>query len=161
MIENKKCRISGEDFIITDKDLEFYDKISPVFGGKKYSIPSPTLCPDERARNRMMFRNFNNFYHRHSDLSKTAIISMYGSHTDTKVYATPEWWSDDWSAMDYGRTFDFEKSFTDNLRPLHQEVPRMALMNRESENCDYANLCWMSKDCYLVSGCVKNEDCLF
>jgi len=62
IIETKKCRISGEEFFVTDKDLEFYDKVSPVFAGKKYSIPSPTLCPDERMRRRMCFRNNRHIY---------------------------------------------------------------------------------------------------
>ena len=31
IVETKKCRLSGKEFIITDRDLEFYDKISPVF----------------------------------------------------------------------------------------------------------------------------------
>jgi hypothetical protein len=32
IIETKKCRISDQEFIVTDKDLEFYEKVSPVFG---------------------------------------------------------------------------------------------------------------------------------
>lgn len=31
IVETKKCRISGQEFMVTDKDMEFYDKISPVF----------------------------------------------------------------------------------------------------------------------------------
>ena len=31
IIETKKCRLSGEEFVVTDKDLEFYDRVSPVF----------------------------------------------------------------------------------------------------------------------------------
>ena len=62
IIERKICPISGEEFFVTDKDLEFYDKISPVFNGKKYSIPSPTLCPDERKRRRMCMRNDRHVY---------------------------------------------------------------------------------------------------
>jgi len=159
--QTKKCRISGKEFAITDKDLEFYDNISPVFGAKKYSIPSPSMCPDERTRSRMQFRNFHNLYHRHSDLSNTSIISMYGPHTDVRVYSIKEWWWDDWDPHMYGQNFSFEKTLLENLSPLHKDVPRMAIMNRESENCDYANLCWLSKNCYLVSWCLRNEECLF
>ena len=57
IVETKKCRLSGCEFFVTDKDLEFYDKISPVFAGKKYVLPSPTLCPDERIRRRLAWRN--------------------------------------------------------------------------------------------------------
>ncbi len=31
IVETKKCRLSGRDFFITDKDLEFYAKVSPIF----------------------------------------------------------------------------------------------------------------------------------
>jgi hypothetical protein len=69
IVETKKCRISGQNFFVTDKDLEFYDKISPIFSGKKYSILSPTLCPDERLRRRMMYRNEITLYKRICDLT--------------------------------------------------------------------------------------------
>lgn len=31
IIETKKCRISGEEFVITEKDRDFYEMLSPVF----------------------------------------------------------------------------------------------------------------------------------
>ncbi len=31
IIETRKCRISGEEFVITEKDRDFYDMLSPVF----------------------------------------------------------------------------------------------------------------------------------
>jgi hypothetical protein len=31
IIETKTCRHCGTSFDITDKDLEFYEKVSPVF----------------------------------------------------------------------------------------------------------------------------------
>jgi hypothetical protein len=31
IVETKKCKLCSVDFDITDKDLEFYDKISPIF----------------------------------------------------------------------------------------------------------------------------------
>ena len=77
IVETKKCRLSGQEFFVTDKDLEFYDKVSPIFAGTKYSIPSPTLCPDERLRRRMMYRNEITLYKRTCDLTGKAIISLY------------------------------------------------------------------------------------
>jgi len=35
---NKICKQCGCGFEIIDDDLSFYDKISPVFNGVKYSI---------------------------------------------------------------------------------------------------------------------------
>jgi hypothetical protein len=31
IIEKRKCSISGEEFVITEKDRDFYDMLSPVF----------------------------------------------------------------------------------------------------------------------------------
>jgi hypothetical protein len=62
IIETKKCRLSGYSFVVTDKDIELYEKLSPIFQGKKYIIPSPTLCPEERLRRKMCFRNERTLY---------------------------------------------------------------------------------------------------
>jgi hypothetical protein len=96
IIETKKCRISGQEFFVTDKDLKFYDKISPVFAGQKYLIPSPTLCPDERMRRRLSQRNERNFYHRKCDFSGKKFISMYDSSSPYTVYEPKSWYSDEW-----------------------------------------------------------------
>lgn len=62
IIETKKCRLSGQNFVVTDKDIELYEKLSPTFQGKKYIISSPTLCPEERLRRKMSFRNERTLY---------------------------------------------------------------------------------------------------
>ncbi len=62
IIEKRKCRISGQDFVITEKESELYDQLSPVIGGIKCSLPYPTLCPNERQIRRMMWRNYDHFY---------------------------------------------------------------------------------------------------
>ena len=111
IIETKTCLLSGKDFVITDRDLEFYDKISPVFAGQQYLIPSPTLCPDEKQRRRLAFRNERKLYKRKCDKSGKEIVSIYSSDTSSVVYDQKVWWSDDWSPLDYGKTFDFERSF--------------------------------------------------
>jgi len=113
IIETKKCRISGKDFFVTNRDLEFYEKISPVFAGKKYLIPSPTLCPDERQRRRLSFRNERKFYHRKCDKTGNQMISIYSPDKPFTIYDQKIWWGDDWSPNEYGLDFDFNKNFFD------------------------------------------------
>ena len=36
-VETKKCKQCNISFDITDKDLEFYEKVSPIFEWKKKS----------------------------------------------------------------------------------------------------------------------------
>ncbi|MDR0606984.1 MAG: hypothetical protein LBG52_01220 [Candidatus Peribacteria bacterium] len=69
IVEWKTCKVSGQPFPIYQSDVDFYDKISPTFNGKKYQIPTPTLCPEERQRRRPIFRNERKLYKGKSALS--------------------------------------------------------------------------------------------
>jgi hypothetical protein len=58
----KNCKQCQRTFEVTEDDLKFYDKVSPIFppsvgagGGKKYQIPPPTLCPEFRMKLQMSF----------------------------------------------------------------------------------------------------------
>ncbi len=145
----KSCRQCATKFEITDDDLKFYDKISPIFSGKKYLVPPPTLCPECRSRRRLAFRNERKLYHRKSDFSGKEFISIYSNDKPYKVYDTEEWWSDKWDALEYGRDFDFSKTFFEQLRALWQEVPMIGLNVIGNEDCGYVSYCGYSKHCYL------------
>ncbi|MEI7477826.1 MAG: hypothetical protein WCJ81_04935 [bacterium] len=67
IIERRTCAVSGAEFPIYQSDVLFYDKISPTFNGTKYQIPYPTLCPEERQRRRLLFRNERKLYKRKCD----------------------------------------------------------------------------------------------
>lgn len=149
IVETKKCRISGKEFMITDKDLEFYDKISPNFGEKKYSIPTPTLCPIERQRRRLAFRNERKFYHRKCNKTGNQMISIYSPDKPYLVYDQKVWWSDDWSPMDYGMKFDFEKGFFDQFHELQLHVPRVNVFAKNCENSEFTNHTDHIKNSYL------------
>jgi hypothetical protein len=69
IIETKVCKQCSLNFDITNKDKEFYNKISPIFNDKKYLIPFPTLCPFCRDQRRLSFRNERFLYKRNSDFS--------------------------------------------------------------------------------------------
>ena len=69
IVETKICKQCSSKFNITDKDLEFYDKISPKFNGEIFQIPTPTLCPDCRNQRRLNFRNEAKLYRRKSNIS--------------------------------------------------------------------------------------------
>jgi len=69
IIETKTCKHCFANFEITDKDVEFYEKISPIFQDRKYSIPTPKLCPDCRQQRRLSFRNETKLYKRNCSLT--------------------------------------------------------------------------------------------
>ncbi len=157
-IQTKKCKHCNSAFEITDKDLEFYNKISPIFDWKKYQIPTPTLCPDCRQQRRLSFRNERNLYRRDCDATGKTIISMYSPDKKVKVYSQEEWWSDNWDSLDYWIDFDFSKWFFEQFWKLFRKVPMLSLSISSSDNCSYNNLLWESKNCYYTFASWYIED---
>ena len=148
----KTCTVSGKKFKITDDDLKFYEKMG---------VPAPTLCPEERQRRRISFRNFTQLYRRKCDATGKDIISMYHTKQPFPVYENEYWWSDSWDGKQYAQDIDFKKPFFQQYDELAKKVPRFSTFNLQAENSKYSNFSWMSKNCYLVFGCVRDEDCLY
>ncbi|MDD5623191.1 MAG: hypothetical protein PHI23_00585 [Candidatus Peribacteraceae bacterium] len=155
------CTQCSSAFDITQDDLAFYDKVSPVFNGKKELIPPPTLCPDCRQQRRLAFRNAHVLYKRKCDLTGQMIVSTASPDKPYKVYNHDGWWSDVWDPMMYGRPFDPARSFFDQLHELQCTVPRLALGNWNSENSDYVAIGADNRNCYMASPCFRSEDCYF
>lgn len=161
LVETKVCKHCGIDFPITDTDMEFYEKVSPTFGGKKYSIPTPTLCPDCRQQRRLSFRNERKLYKRMCDATGKGIISMHHPEKRIKVYDYDFWWSDKWNPLEYGRDFDFSKSFFEHFAELMKEVPWINMSRMESENSDYCNQAGNLSNCYLCFNVDFSQDCFY
>jgi len=152
IVERKTCAVSGTEFAVFQSDLDFYNKISPSFDGQKFPIPTPTLCPEERQRRRLMFRNERKLYKRSCDASGETIISIYSPDKSYKVYKQGFWWSDQRDPMDYGRDFDFNRTFTEQFEELMLQVPRWWLINTSTViNSPYTNFTDSSKDVYMCS----------
>lgn len=148
----RKCKIRGEEFVITQWEQEFL---------KKFDVPLPTLCPEERLRRRLAYRNERKIYKDTCDLTGKSIISLYSPDKPYKVYSQEAWWSDDFDAKEYGRDFDFNRPFFNQFHELQLEVPRLSLMNTKAENSEYCNITTSNKNCYLVFGGDFNEDCMY
>jgi hypothetical protein len=161
MVKTKICRHCKENFDITDKDLEFYEKVSPSFWGKKYLIPTPTLCPDCRQQRRLAFRNERSLYKRKCNFSGKDIISIYSPDKPYKIYHQDIWWSDKWDSMIYKKDFDFRKNFFEQFEKLSLEVPRPALSADNNENCEFVNVIGYSKNCFLCYSGDYNENCFY
>jgi Zn ribbon nucleic-acid-binding protein len=100
IIEVKECKKCSNKFNITDKDLEFFNKISPEFSQKKYQIPSPTFCPNCRIQRKLTFRNERNLYKRTCDLTNKSIISIFSPDKKYIVYNSNDWWEDSWDPIE-------------------------------------------------------------
>lgn len=148
----KICAVSGKKFELDDIDLEYY---------KKQGIPPPTLCPQERLRERLAWRNDRTFYKRPCDLCKKSFISIYDADAPYKVFCRECWWSDKYDVMEFGRDFDFNKTFSEQFADLMKQVPRLGMDLVNCENSDYCNYCGDDKNCYYDIAGEANEDCYF
>lgn len=158
----KPCRQCARQFEITDEDLKFYNKVSPVFSGKKYQIPAPTLCPDCRCQRRLVWRNERKLYHRKCDLCGQEVISIYSPDKPYKAHCPKCFYGDKWDALEYGRDFDFNRPFFDQFNELLLTVPALSInLQKQNENCDYTNLTTENKNCYLIFAASKSEDCYY
>ena len=168
IIQTKTCKHCQTPFDITNRDMEFYDKISPMFGGKKFLVPTPQLCPDCRSQRRLSFRNERKLYKRKCDLTgkdlgpAKDIISIYSPATPYKVYEHKAWRSDQRDPLDYGQELDLAKSFFQQRAELYQKVPKNMLNGHDSnENSPYTNYTVWTKNGYFNFGWWYNEDCYY
>lgn len=148
-------------FEVSPEHLQFYEKVSPVIGGKKFLIPSPTLSPEARFQRRIVWRNERGFYRRKCDKTGEDIISWISPDKPYKVYKKSAWWSDNWDPRDYGRDFDFNKPFFQQMDSLLKAVPWLDLLVDKTVNSDYANFCNNLKNCYLMYASNDNEDSMY
>ena len=155
----KQCQASFE---ITDDDLAFYDRVSPVFSNKKYAIPPPTHCPDCRQQRRIAHCNERYLYSGECQLCKTHTLTQYSPTFAQPVYCRDCWHSDKWDARKYGRDFDFSHPFFEQLSDLRKEVPSLALdVQGTLINSDYIHYAGSSKNCYLIMHADFCEDCYY
>ena len=158
---NGWCKASFE---ITDADLEFYEKVSPVIVEKKYPVPPPTQCPECRRQRKLAWRNERTLYPRPCDRCGKSIISVHSPENSYPVYCNPCWRDEAWDPLQYGIAYDPQRSFFEQRKELCNRVPQRAMVNDDgvrSENCEYCFDVAYAKDCYLCIGMWKAQHCLY
>lgn len=152
--ENRVCQNCKENFVIDPEDFAFYEKIQ---------VPPPTWCPNCRLQRRLCFMNERTFYKRDCDKCGKNVISMFPAGGHKKVYCSPCWWADDWGAEEYGRDYDFSKTFFQQFMELYANFPEMARVVGEASlvRSDYSNIASNLKDCYLVLNSDYDEECSY
>lgn len=161
IVSRQTCRVSSEPFAIFQSDIDFLEKVSPIFAGKKYQIPLPTLCPEERQRRRLLFRNERKLYKRKCDFSGKEIVSVYSPEKPYKVYDQKIWWSDVRDGLEYGISFDSSRSFIEQFDALMKRVPKICIVQTNCDNSEYAHLSLDLKDCYLCFATTDSEACYY
>jgi hypothetical protein len=124
-------------------------------------VPVPTFCPECRYIRRLLDRNEYNLYRRKCDATGENIISIYKPEAPFPVYKQDYWKSDTWDALDYGRDFDFSKSFFEQYEDLRRVTPHLAMVNSNSVNSEYTNQSQNNKDCYMLFTSGDNEKSMY
>ncbi len=158
---NKTCRQCQVQFEITSEDLQFYDKVSPVFAGQKCLVSPPTLCPDCRKQRRLAWRNERKLYHRTCNSCSKEMISIYAPDKPYNVFCLSCWWDDKNNPTDYGMEYDSGRLFFEQFNELLKKTPLPTLISSpeaEENNCSYINFAGNSKNCYMTFDADFNQD---
>jgi hypothetical protein len=151
LLMNVRCRLSQSLFEIRPRDEAFYASLN---------IPFPTLCPDERMRRRLCWRNERHLYKRVCDRTGRSFISNYHPSLSIPIYSPDAWWSDEWDALEYGQEYVPTTSFETQFFQLFGRVPRLGIVNR-GENSTYCNFSGDFKNSYMCISGMGSEDCLY
>ncbi len=164
----QNCKKCQQIFVIEDRDIQFYDKISPIFAGKKYPVPAPQLCPDCRQQRRLAFRNERKLYNRLCDVCKQPFIAIYSPDKKTDagepltVYCTKCWWSDSWDPLKFGQEYDFSQSFFQQWKKLWQKAPKLGLLVwGDGINSDYTHDVLKCVNSYLIFDGDQSQECFY
>lgn len=159
----KICRVSQAPFEIAQADIALYEKLSPIINGRKYTIPLPTLSPEERLRRRWAFRNEHCLYSNICSKTQKPVIAMFPPTSPIIIYNQRDWWDKSWDGTEYGREFDFSKPFFEQFAELLRSVPHPNLLNDtlSNENSDYVNCTIELKNCYMVADAGRCQDCYY
>lgn len=151
-MEIRVCKQCGQNFEISGLDTEFY---------KKIDVPFPKLCPKDRLRRRLAFRNERNLFRRKSDKTGREMISHFRPDVSVPVYHLEEWHADDWSPP-FLPSYDFSKSFFEQFALLSRVAPRVHKASAGNEvNSEYINHAGNSKNCYFIFNSEYDEDCMY
>ncbi len=129
---------------------------------EKMKVPPPTFCPECRFIRRLVWRTERGLYKRQCDLCGETKILIYSVEKPYKVYCYQCWWSDNWNASDYGRDYDFKRSFFEQFEELLKSVPRPGIIKQgNSIESEYTNRVTDMRYCYLVYGTALAEYCRY
>lgn len=143
------CQNCKKEFEITNKDLEFYQKIK---------VPPPSFCPECRRIRRMIWRNERTLYKNNCGLCGKEIITLYSKDKPFKVYCYDCYHGDKWDPMGYGKEIDFSRPFLEQFRELQLTVPRLYAFVFNNINSEYTNGSAYNKNGYLLFVSDHNED---
>lgn len=152
-VETKKCRNCASSFVITDRDMSFYEKLA---------VPAPTWCPRCREMRRMAWCNESVFYPHTCKMCSKGVISQFPADQPRPVVCIDCWWGDKWDPCDYGRDVDFSRSMFEQFHELELAVPHACVATDiGNENSEYTHHAGQERNCYFIFHATFCEDCYY
>ncbi len=151
-MNTKTCKNCSQQFQVSPEDKSFYVKIN---------VPEPTHCPACRMQRRLAFRNERNLFRRQCDMCKKQIVATFDTDAPFPVFCPECWWSDKWDPSQYGRDFDFGRTFFEQMEDLMRVTPKSSVLHLNNENSDYNTLLAYSKNTYMSPGSYFMQDCFY
>ncbi len=156
------CTSCSSAFEITNEDLAFYEKVSPIFNGKKELIPPPTHCPDCREQRRLSYCNERFFYSGTCGLCNKRMLTEYPPSTGFTIYCRACWHGDKWDPCATGRDVDFSRPLMEQVMEVRDATPfQNLLVEGTNVNSDYIHYAGYCKNSYLVMHADFCEDCYY
>ena len=99
-------------------------------------------------------------------MCEKSTISMYGSKSPYTIYCKDCWLSEKWDPFSYGKDYDPQKPFFEQMKELMSRVPKAGIFASEDVgpniNSEYTNFAGGNKNCYFIfnSG-PNNEECAY
>ncbi|HBF67089.1 MAG TPA: hypothetical protein DDW36_01530 [Candidatus Magasanikbacteria bacterium] len=124
-------------------------------------VPLIPQCHTCRRKARMQWRNEIVLYNNTCSLCHKDIVAVYPKDSVFPVYCEDCWWSDIWSAEDYGMDFKQDVPFFKQFHELLKAVPRPGLTVSNNTNCAYVNYTNYSNGSYFTFGCKEANGCLY
>lgn len=162
IVETRICAQSGKPYEVLQEELDILEKISPVFGWKKYDIPVSKYHPDVNHQWHLSWRNERTLYRGKCDLTGDEMITSMSPDSGYKVYKSTLYRSDKWDPMEYGRDVDLSRSVLEQFGELFKEIPHESLkLVPNMVNCHYCNYGMESKDCYMAISAIRSKNCYY
>lgn len=99
---------------------------------------------------------------RESVKSGDRTIALYSKASGIPVYTDEEWHKNEGDALEYGKDYDFSRSFFEQFHEFSKIIPRTARScGTGNIRCDYIANMDQSKDCYLVFNTTSDENCAY
>ncbi|EKD76710.1 MAG: hypothetical protein ACD_43C00014G0001, partial [uncultured bacterium] len=148
----RSCAQCSAQFTIFVKDIVYYQRLQ---------VPYPKRCPRCRLQTRLAYRNERSLFAGQCAKCQKNILTLYRPEDNFTVYCQTCWWNDDWDATAFGQEIDWHRSLLEQYNEVRRRVPRLALVNMNSENSDYTNMSDGNRSCYLLFAAEQNENCSY